>query len=142
MVQLEFDGEQLWTIHEFVRHQRGAPEYGAEWGEEFAVRLWRGIVELADKDRGAVTSVGFEAYELKLITRQISSQLMVGSRVIGREILLKAIGGLLGLHDEESQPYSIPPAFDVDMALELAEEVPSGMEGSGDPGTHHPSDGA
>lgn len=93
-----------------------------------------------------MTSVGFEAYELKLITRQISSQLMVGSRVIGREILLKAIGGLLGLHDEESQPYSVPPAFDVDMALELVEEVPSalegGMENGGDPSTHHPSDGA
>jgi hypothetical protein len=134
LIQLEFDSEQLWTIHEFVRHQRGAPEYGAEWGEEFAVRLWQGIVELAEKDRGSLAVVGFEPYELKLVTRQISAQLMVGSRVIGREILLKAMTALLGLHDEASQPYSIPSAFDVDMALELVEE-----DGR-NPGTHHPGD--
>lgn len=132
MANLELDSEQLWTIHEFVRHQRGAPEYGAEWGEELAIRLWKGIVELADKDRGSLASISFEPYELKLITRQVSAQLMVGSRIIGREILLKAMTALLALDDELAQPYSIPAVFD---AMEFAEEATSG-----NPNENHPGD--
>lgn len=106
MVKVTFDAESLWVISEYVRMSRNSPEYGQEHDRAFMLKVWTAIVQLTEHhsetgEQLEAVDVDFTEMELWQITRQVSAQLAVGSRKIGREVVYRAAKALLERDTQE-----------------------------------------
>lgn len=109
MITLKLDQSEIVLLHEYLRQTRNAPEYGAEHDRDFMVRLRKAFLVLETPElKGRTTNVEFSEGEIWQITRQISSQVMLGSRPIGLELLKKC---WLALEQEENGNDDVPNAF-------------------------------
>ncbi len=110
MPTLRLDQDECWVIHEWVRQDRSAPNFGQEHDLAFVQRLWRAILDLNHPEKkGQSTQVKFKRGELLQITRQVSAMIMVGSCPIGKEILKKSFAALLD--DMEVDDVQVPDVF-------------------------------
>ncbi len=83
--------DELWAIHDYVRQH---DKLGQEWDKDFQTRVMEAILEAHNHPSGHGSLLCFEE-ELWQIDRQIPSSLMVGTRPVGRELLVKAMALLV-----------------------------------------------
>lgn len=110
MPTLTLDQDECWVLHEWVRQERSAPNFGQEHDLAFVQRLWRAILDLDQPEKSRQsTEVKFTRGELLQITRQVSAMIMAGSCPIGKEILKKSFAALLD--DMEVDDVQVPDVF-------------------------------
>ncbi len=92
------DKDELWCIHDCVRQH---DKLGQEWDKEFLIRVMQAIVESTAAPTGTAVLLCYEE-ELWQIDRQIPSSLMIGTKPVGRNLLMKTMKLLIKVSHESN----------------------------------------